>query len=109
MTAWYVLSALGIYPVNPADGNWVLGSPLFPEATVELGGGRTFTIRAPGVSDGNALRSISPPERRASGPHLSHATKKSPVAGSWNWRWVPSPPPGEPPGKPGPRVSPTGD
>ncbi len=50
MTAWYVLSALGIYPVNPADGNWVLGSPLFPEATIELGGGRTFTIQAPGVS-----------------------------------------------------------
>jgi len=50
MTAWYVLSALGIYPVNPADGVWVLGSPLFPEATIDLGGGRSFTIRAPGVS-----------------------------------------------------------
>ncbi len=50
MTAWYVLSALGIYPVNPADGIWVLGSPLFPEATIDLGGGRSFTIRAPGVS-----------------------------------------------------------
>ncbi len=51
MTAWYVLSALGIYPVNPADGIWVLGSPLFPEATVDVGGGRTFTISAPGTSD----------------------------------------------------------
>ncbi len=53
MTAWYVLSALGIYPVNPADGNWVLGSPLFPESTIEVGSGRTFTILAPGVSAEN--------------------------------------------------------
>jgi len=53
MTAWYVLSALGIYPVNPAEGTWVLGSPLFPEATLDLGGGRRFTIRAPGVSQEN--------------------------------------------------------
>jgi predicted alpha-1,2-mannosidase len=50
MTAWYVLSAMGIYPVNPADGNWVLGSPLFPEVSIDLGNGETFTIRAPDVS-----------------------------------------------------------
>jgi predicted alpha-1,2-mannosidase len=53
MTAWYVLSALGIYPVNPAEGTWVLGSPLFPEAVIDLGNGRTFTIRAHGVSETN--------------------------------------------------------
>ncbi|MGW8266997.1 MAG: GH92 family glycosyl hydrolase [Longimicrobiales bacterium] len=53
MTAWYVLSALGIYPVNPAEGAWVIGSPLFPEAVVELGPGKTFTIRAHGVSAEN--------------------------------------------------------
>jgi predicted alpha-1,2-mannosidase len=51
MSAWYVLSALGIYPVNPAEGTWVVGSPLFPEATLDLGEGRRFTIRAPGVSE----------------------------------------------------------
>ena len=53
MTAWYVLSALGIYPVNPAEGSWVLGSPLFPEAEIDLGNGKTFTLLAPGVSDQN--------------------------------------------------------
>ncbi|MFO8174992.1 MAG: GH92 family glycosyl hydrolase [Longimicrobiales bacterium] len=51
MTAWYVLSALGLYPVNPAEGAWIIGSPIFPEAVVELGGGRTLTIRAHGVSE----------------------------------------------------------
>jgi predicted alpha-1,2-mannosidase len=53
MTAWYVLSALGIYPVNPAEGAWVLGSPLFPEAVIDLGNGKTFTVLADGVSEEN--------------------------------------------------------
>ena len=42
MTAWYVLSALGIYPVNPAQGAWVLGTPLFPETVIDLGRGKRF-------------------------------------------------------------------
>jgi mannosidase alpha-like ER degradation enhancer 2 len=53
MTAWYVLSALGVYPVNPAQPAWVLGSPLFPEAVIDLGNGRSFIVRARGVSDEN--------------------------------------------------------
>ena len=53
MTAWYVLSALGIYPVNPAEAAWVIGSPLFPETILDLGGGKSFTIRAKGVSAEN--------------------------------------------------------
>lgn len=53
MTAWYVLSALGIYPVNPAEAAWVIGSPLFPETVIDLGGGKRFTIRAKGVSAEN--------------------------------------------------------
>lgn len=53
MSAWYVFSALGFYPVNPAAGVYVIGTPLFPEAVLDLGGRRTFTVRAPGVSDTN--------------------------------------------------------
>jgi len=50
MSAWFVLSALGFYPVAPASGQYVLGSPLFPAATIRLESGRTFVIRANGVS-----------------------------------------------------------
>jgi predicted alpha-1,2-mannosidase len=53
MSAWYVLSALGFYPVNPADGVYVLGSPAFPEATIELEDGNLFTIRANNASPEN--------------------------------------------------------
>jgi len=44
MSAWYVLSALGFYPVDAVSGNYVLGSPLFEHALVQLGGGRTLEI-----------------------------------------------------------------
>jgi predicted alpha-1,2-mannosidase len=45
MSSWYVLSALGLYPVNPASATYVLASPLFDRATVDLGEGRRFTVR----------------------------------------------------------------
>lgn len=53
MSAWYILSALGFYQVEPAGGKYVFGSPLFPEATVNVGDGRTFSIKANNVSDRN--------------------------------------------------------
>jgi predicted alpha-1,2-mannosidase len=50
MSAWYVMSALGFYPVDPASGNYVLGSPLFERAAIRLGPGRELVITAPGNS-----------------------------------------------------------
>jgi predicted alpha-1,2-mannosidase len=44
MSAWYVFSALGFYPVNPVSGEYVLGVPAFPKAIVKLENGKTFTI-----------------------------------------------------------------
>jgi len=46
MSAWYVLSSLGFYPVFPANGAYVLGSPLFDKASINLAGGKTFTVEA---------------------------------------------------------------
>jgi len=53
MSAWYVLSASGFYPVNPGDGIYAFGTPLFPELKYNLENGKTFTIRAKNVSDKN--------------------------------------------------------
>lgn len=50
-SAWYVFSALGMYPVAPATDQYVLGSPLFKKATISLQNGKTFTIVA---SENNA-------------------------------------------------------
>ena len=50
MSSWYVLSALGFYPLTPGRPEYVIGSPLFPRATIRLPAGKTFTIEARGVS-----------------------------------------------------------
>jgi len=44
MSAWYIFSSLGFYPVFPASGNYVLGSPLFDKATIRLPEGKSFTV-----------------------------------------------------------------
>ena len=46
MSAWYVLSAMGLYQVEPAGGKFCIGSPVVNEATINVGGGKTFTVRA---------------------------------------------------------------
>ncbi len=46
MSAWYVFSALGIYPVNPVAGVYVFGSPIVDKATIAVPGGKSFTIVA---------------------------------------------------------------
>lgn len=46
MPAWYILSSLGIYQVEPAGGRYMFGSPLFDKAVVNVGQGKTFTIIA---------------------------------------------------------------
>lgn len=44
MSAWYVMSAMGFYPVNPCGGEYEFGAPLFPEVTLNLQNGKTFTV-----------------------------------------------------------------
>lgn len=46
MSAWYILSSLGFYQVEPAGGRYVFGSPLFNEASMNVGNGKTFHIIA---------------------------------------------------------------
>jgi len=53
MSAWYVLSAAGFYPVNPGDNVYAFGSPLFPEMKFNLENGKSFTVRAKDVSSKN--------------------------------------------------------
>lgn len=45
MSAWYVFSAMGFYPVNSADGRYIIGSPLLDECTLKLAGNKEFRIR----------------------------------------------------------------
>lgn len=53
MSAWYILSSVGLYQIDPVGGRFVIGSPLFDKATVNVGGGKTFTVVAKNNSDKN--------------------------------------------------------
>lgn len=46
MSSWYILSSLGLYQPEPAGGRYFFGSPVVDEAVVNVGGGKTFTIKA---------------------------------------------------------------
>ena len=53
MSSWYVFSSMGFYPVNPAQGIYVLGSPLVKEAILQLENGNTFHINTVNQSKDN--------------------------------------------------------
>ena len=53
MSSWYVFSALGFYPVNPAQGAYILGIPLFEKAEIKLPGDKKFTISTQNFSGKN--------------------------------------------------------
>lgn len=53
MSAWYVFSSMGLYPMNPASGEYEIGSPIFEKATINLQVGKAFVIEAENVSDKN--------------------------------------------------------
>ena len=53
MSAWYVLSSIGLYQEEPAGGKYIIGSPLFNEARINVGDGKTFTVKAVNNNDQN--------------------------------------------------------
>ena len=53
MSAWYVFSAMGFYPVDPISGQYEIGTPMFPRVELKLANGKTFTVSAPAVSREN--------------------------------------------------------
>ena len=67
MSAWYLLSAMGLYQVEPCGGRYQLGSPIVEEAAISVGDGKTFTVRTHGNSD----RAIYVREVRLNGKRLT--------------------------------------
>lgn len=54
MSAWYVMSSMGFYPVTPASNEYIIGNPLFDKTTINLENGNQFTIVAHNISDNNS-------------------------------------------------------
>ncbi len=74
MSAWYVFSALGFYPVTPGQNTYAIGSPLFTKATIDLGNGKKFVFEADGASDtGKYIQSASLDGRPYDHPYIEQA------------------------------------
>jgi putative alpha-1,2-mannosidase len=50
MSAWYILSSLGFYPVNPANNEFILGAPQLKKARLNLKNGKVFEVKANNIS-----------------------------------------------------------
>ena len=53
MSAWLLFTAMGIYPVNPASGDYMIGSPMYPEVSLTLANGKTLRVEAGNNSTAN--------------------------------------------------------
>lgn len=75
MSAWYIYSALGFYPVNPADGRYVFGTPRFENAEIVMPGGHTFIVKASGLSSENIyIQSVKLNEEEYDKGYIEHNT-----------------------------------
>ena len=72
-SAWYVFSALGFYPVCPGTSEYVIGSPLFEEASLTLENGNVFTVKAINNSSENVyIQSVSLNGKNHSKTFITH-------------------------------------
>ena len=73
MSAWYIFSSLGFYPVTPGSPNYALGSPLVKKAIIHLDNGKTLIIKANNQSKENVyVKSVSVNGKLLEGTRLSH-------------------------------------
>jgi len=117
MSAWYLFTAFGFYPVNPASGEYMIGSPLFHRMTLKLANGRQFSVTALHNSAKNVyIQSATLNGRALQVPVLRY---KDILAGSslvlvmgpepsrWAADWQPTPLPGAPSPASPPKVAAT--
>jgi len=106
MSAWLLFAAMGFYPVNPASGEYMIGSPLYKRLELKLENGKTFRVEARGNSQSNVYiqsatldgRPLDTPvvtwEQIQSGATL--VFEMGPKPSRWASDWRPAPVPVEP-------------
>jgi putative alpha-1,2-mannosidase len=74
MSAWYLFSSLGFYPVAPGSEQYSLGSPAVKEATIALENGKSFTIEAKNQSEKNVyVQKVELNGKTLTQPILNHS------------------------------------
>lgn len=74
MSSWYILSSIGFYPVNPSNGVYVFGTPLFDRVGIDLPDGRKFTVRSKNAGKENAyIQSATLNSKPYTKSYITHA------------------------------------
>ncbi|MBE7179507.1 MAG: glycoside hydrolase family 92 protein, partial [Mucilaginibacter polytrichastri] len=74
MSAWYIFSSLGFYPIAPASDQYWFGSPAVQSAVMQLPGGKTLTVTAKNQSDKNVyVKSVSLNGKPLTKRYITHA------------------------------------
>jgi predicted alpha-1,2-mannosidase len=103
MSAWLLFTAMGFYPVNPASGDYMIGSPLYKRIAIKLSNGRTFQVEAEDNSQENVyIQSATLDGRRLNIPVITWEQIQSgailriqmgPKPSRWASEWRPAPVP----------------
>lgn len=72
MSAWYVMSSMGLYPVSPVDKEYIITTPLFEKSVIHLENGKTFTIIAPEADKKKYISEIYLNEKEINDYKISH-------------------------------------
>ena len=101
MSAWYLFTAFGLYPVNPASGNYMIGSPMFSRMSLRLANGKTFSVTAENNSAQNVyIQSARLDGRPLSRPFVTYKEMMQgaslvfvmgPKPSNWSAAWSPKP------------------
>jgi predicted alpha-1,2-mannosidase len=101
MSAWYIFTAMGFYPLNPASAQYVIGSPLFKSVTLHLPNGKVFSISAPNNSAKNVyVQSVTLNGKALDAPIITYADIEAggeldfvmgPTPSHWASSWHPQP------------------
>ena len=101
MSAWYIFTAMGFYPLNPASADYVIGSPLFKSVTLHLPNGKVFSISAPNNSAKNVyVQSVTLNGKALDAPIITYADIEAggeldfvmgPTPSHWASNWHPQP------------------
>ncbi len=101
MSAWYIFTAMGFYPLNPASAQYVIGSPLFKSVTLHLPNGKVFSISAPNNSAKNVyVQSVTLNGKALDAPIINYADIEAggeldfvmgPTPSHWASNWHPQP------------------
>jgi putative alpha-1,2-mannosidase len=74
MSAWYLFSTFGFYPVNPSSTQYVIGTPFFDKITIDLPGvNRTLVISSPGAPSKQFVRSVKVNGKELTDPIIDHS------------------------------------